>query len=227
MNEEKRAFYEACNERAIYSVESTAFQTYGTVIKGYDFSEITDYLEGCTQIPVRGNCYVASDLEMENMEIARRIKREIYGEMPIQVGFCNGRNETCNGFEYHKCSEINIAATDLFLILGHVWDMEGDSYDTEKAQVFFIEKGTAVELYQTTLHLSPCSCSSQGYKTAVILASGTNTALASEEKTGTLFLKNKWLIVHPEHSPLVLQGAKATVTGERFRVHYKVDENIW
>ncbi len=65
--------------------------------------------------------------------------------MPIEVGYCNGRNTTWNGFEYHKGSEINVAVTDFMLILGHVWQIENNTYRFENAKVFFVPQGTAVE----------------------------------------------------------------------------------
>ncbi len=61
--------------------------------------------------------------------------------MPIQIGYCNGRNTTYNGFEYHKGSEINIAVTDFMLVLGHTWEIKDNTYRIEDAKVFFCGKG--------------------------------------------------------------------------------------
>ena len=46
--------------------------------------------------------------------------------MPIQIGYCNGPNSTLNGLEYHKSSEINIAITDMVLLLGKVQEVENN-----------------------------------------------------------------------------------------------------
>ena len=50
--------------------------------------------------------------------MAKEIEKIFYGELPIQIGYCNGHNELLNAVEYHRSSEINLAATDAVLILG-------------------------------------------------------------------------------------------------------------
>lgn len=133
--------------------------------------------------------------------------------MPIQIGYCNGRNTTYNGFEYHKGSEINIAVTDFMLVLGHTWEIKDNTYRIEDAKVFFVEKGTAIEMYQTTLHLSPCRVSDIGFKDVVILPRGTNTPLnnggtdeAAIGEERLLLQRNKWVIAHPDREPLINKG---------------------
>ena len=76
--------------------------------------------------------------ELEESELKSDIENTLYGSMPVQIGFCNGRNTTYNGFEYHKCSEINYAVTPFMLVLGHVWDIRGQHPTISRsAQVFF------------------------------------------------------------------------------------------
>ena len=164
---------------------------------------------------------------MENTDIAEKVKNLIYGEMPIEIGYCNGRNTTYNGFEYHKGSEINIAVTDFMLVLGHSWEIKENTYKIEDAKVFFVEKGTAIEMYQTTLHLSPCRVCDEGFKDIVILPRGTNTPLEKKEQClcenseGRLLLqKNKWVIAHPEREPLIRQGAYPGLLGENKELFY-------
>ncbi len=66
------------------------------------------------------------------------VRAAFYDGPPIQIGYCNGRNSTYNGFEYHKGSEINVAACDFMLVLGHSYDiLDSTSYDIRNAQVFF------------------------------------------------------------------------------------------
>ncbi len=101
---------------------------------------------------------------LEEMAAAKALQAAVYGGMPIETGYCNGRNTTYNGFEYHKGSEINIAVTDFMLVLGHSYDiLESQSYDIGSARVFFVEKGMAIEMYQTTLHLSPLRVTDEGF----------------------------------------------------------------
>lgn len=215
------------NDVEILSVRDTCFESYGRIIDGFDFSELLDYMEEQTEIPGNGNIYTASVSEMENTDIAEKVKNLIYGEMPIEIGYCNGRNTTYNGFEYHKGSEINIAVTDFMLVLGHSWEIKENTYKIEDAKVFFVEKGTAIEMYQTTLHLSPCRVCDEGFKDIVILPRGTNTPLEKKEQClcenseGRLLLqKNKWVIAHPEREPLIRQGAYPGLLGENKELFY-------
>lgn len=209
----------------IHSVHESAFRTYGRVIEGYDFSEIFSYMETVAAIPEQGNVYVASVPELEAAKVCAQIRNQLYGGMPIEVGYCNGRNTTYNGFEYHKGSEINIAVTDFMLVLGHSWDIEDNTYQSSLAEVFFVEKGTAIEMYQTTLHLSPCRVCDEGFKDIVILPRGTNTPLkqpkeAAEGEAVLLLQTNKWVLAHPDREPLIRQGAHPGFLGENRELFY-------
>ncbi len=224
-----------CNDVPIYSVEDPIFKSFGRVLQGYDFSALMTYLEQSTEIPAEGNVYVASVTEMEELPIAALVATDVYGGMPIQIGYCNGRNSTYNGFEYHKGSEINVAVTDFMLVLGHSYDIVNNTIDVSQATVFFVPKGTTIEMYQTTLHLSPLKVTDAGFKGVVILPKGTNSPLTEEEKQtrnqmiaqkdgdpeATLLLqRNKWVIAHPEREPLMRQGACGGVTGENKELFY-------
>ena len=224
-----------CNDVPVYSVADPAFKSFGRVLQGYDFSALMTYLEQSTEIPAEGNIYVASVKEMEQLPIAGLVATDVYGGMQIQIGYCNGRNSTYNGFEYHKGSEINVAVTDFMLVLGHSYDIENNTIDVSQATVFFVPKGTAIEMYQTTLHLSPLKVTDAGFKGVVILPKGTNSPLTEEEKKtrdqmiaqqggdaeATLLLqRNKWVIAHPEREPLMRQGACGGVTGENKELFY-------
>lgn len=214
------------NKFKIYSVNDEKFKTYGRVIKGYDFSELTSYMESDTMVPKIGNEYYSSIKKLEETEVYEKIKRNIYGGCDIQIGYCNGTNSKLNGLEYHKCSEVNIAVTDFILILGHVWDISRNTYNVKNLEFFYVKKGEAIEMYQTTLHLSPCKVYDNGFKGIVVLDRGTNTPLEHEkeniESTDLLlFMKNKWIIAHPDREVLIKQGAFPGIIGENIEVFYK------
>ena len=219
----------AVNDVPVLSVFDPAFAPYGRVIEGCDFSRADEYMLEKTDIPENGNVYVPSVPELEESELKSDIENTLYGSMPVQIGFCNGRNTTYNGFEYHKCSEINYAVTPFMLVLGHVWDIRDNTYDIRSAQVFFVPAGTAIEMYQTTLHLSPCRVCDEGFKDIVILSRGTNTPLEYKETNADpesvlLLQRNKWVIAHPEREPLIKQGAHPGVIGENKELFYKSKE---
>lgn len=213
------------NDVPVLPVTDPEFAPYGRVVTGYDVLPLIAHMEAHTEIPENGNIYLASVPELEKEPVVQSIQNSFYGEMEIQVGYCNGRNTTYNGFEYHKGSEINIAVTDFMLVLGHVWEIQDNTYRVEDAKVFFVEKGTAIEMYQTTLHLSPCRVTDEGFKDIVILPKGTNTPLEHKEAAvdaeGVLLIqKNKWVIAHAEREPLIRQGAHAGLIGENKELHY-------
>ena len=215
----------ARNDVPIYAVHADEFKTFGRVLTDYDFSAAMDYMRQHTIIPSQGNIYVPSDAALEAASPLQRVQNEVYGEMPIQIGYCNGVNSTYNGFEYHKGSEIIVAVSDFCLVLGHIWQIRDNKFYIGDESVFYVPQGTAIELYQTTLHLSPCRVHEEGFRAIVILPRGTNTPLESEQKhtegeAALLLKKNKWLIAHPEREALMRQGAFAGVVGENKTVKY-------
>jgi hypothetical protein len=206
-----------------YHIEDSKFKHYGKVINEYDFNELETYMDSLT-IPQDQNVYVASVTEMENTIIKNQLQEAFYGEMSIQIGYCNGPNSTLNGLEYHKSSEINIAITDMVLLLGKVQEVENNVFHSNDVIAFFVPKGTAVELYSTTLHFAPCKVNNEGFKTIVILPKGTNDPLSTNIQKRTkedelLFMKNKWLIAYPEREQLINKGAHPGIKGENIKVY--------
>lgn len=212
------------NNVKITSVFSQEFKPFGRVLSGFDFSELIGYMKAHTEIPENGNVYIPSVSEMEKTAVYKEIKNSVFGESEIQIGYCNGRNTTYNGFEYHKSPEINIAVTDFMLVLGHSYEIENNTYKIENARVFYVPEGTAIEMFGTTLHLSPCRTCDGGFKDIVILPKGTNTPLengtVTDEESKLLLQKNKWVLAHPEREPLIRQGAVAGVIGINKELKY-------
>ncbi|PWW42062.1 MULTISPECIES: DUF4867 family protein [Paenibacillus] len=211
------------NHLSFYHVQDTAFLEYGNIIEGFSFDEVLPYMNNL-QIPQDQNEYVASVPEMELSAIKTQLESSFYGEIPVQIGYCNGANSTLNGLEYHKSSEINVAVTDMVLILGKVQDIKNNTYDSAQAVAFYVPQGTAIELYGTTLHFGPCKVEEEGFKTVVILPAGTNEPLnltceKHRVEDRLLFMKNKWLLVHPEREVLVRRGAHVGIEGENIRIY--------
>ena len=189
----------------IISVADKRFKKYGRVIKNIDFGTLVDAMKE-TFIPEKVT-YEPTVENLEKLEVAAEIKNKFFGELPIQIGYCNGHNELLNAVEYHRSSEINVAATDAILILGNLWDVEDDfTYDTSKMEAFLVPAGNAVELYATTLQYAPCGVDHKGFQVAVILPRGTNFELTTEHakcplcggEDALITAANKWLIGHEE-----------------------------
>lgn len=204
----------------IKKVTDAAFKKYGRVISHVDVAELVAALKE-TPIPA-DVVYEPSVESLEKLPVREELSSVIYGEMPIQIGYCNGHNKKLNALEYHRDSEINIAAEDAVLMFGSLQDVDADfTYDTSKVEAFLVPAGTAVEIYATTLHYAPCHVEDGGFQVAVVLPKGTNyelkTAHAKVEngkapnEDALLAAVNKWLIGHaegglPEGSFLGLKG---------------------
>ena len=198
----------------IKKVTDPEFSRYGRVIDGYDFSKLIKAMEH-TPLP-EDVIYEPSIEELEATDVAIDLKMRVYGELPIQIGYCNGHNSKLNALEYHRSSEVNVAVTDIILLLGAEQDIEPDfTYDTSKVEAFLVPAGTGIEVYATTLHYAPCHVNEAGFQCVVVLPKGTNTELtfdtAAEGEDKLLTAKNKWLIAHEEAA---IEGAFNGLKGE-------------
>ena len=200
-------------------VTDQGFGAYGRIITGYDFKGLLEAMEK-TPLPEQV-IYVPSVPELEALSEYKELEKGIYGQMPVQIGYCNGHNKKLNAVEYHRDSEVDIAVNDLILILGRQHDIcEDHTYDTSKMEAFFVPAGTAVEIYATTLHYAPCHVEEKGFRCVVVLPRGTNMDMepieVKDPEDRLLFAVNKWLIGHekgglPEGAFIGLKGENLTV----------------
>ena len=191
----------------IKKVNSKDFNVYGKIINLKNSNELIEAMEN-TPLP-EDVIYVPSDKVLEELDTYKQMSKSVYGDMPVQIGYCNGHNSKLNALEYHRDSEINIAATDMILMLGLLTDVSKEhTYDTANVKAFLVPAGTAVEVYATTLHYAPCGVDGNGFQVAVVLPKGTNYPLTSkhtrvhnniaESEDALLAAANKWLIGHAE-----------------------------
>ena len=202
----------------IQKVTDSAFRKYGQVLEGYDFTGLIKEMKH-TPVP-EDVIYVPSVEELEALDIMKDLQNKGYGGLPIQIGYCNGHNKKLNAVEYHRNSEINVAVTDLVLLIGHQQDIKQDhTYDTSKIEAFLVPAGTGIEVYATTLHYAPCHVNEGGFQCVVVLPKGTNTDLTFQtEKTGEdslMTAKNKWLIAHEDAK---IAGAFNGLKGENITI---------
>lgn len=203
----------------VKKVTDPAFKAYGRVITGYDFSGLLKAME---QTPLPEDViYIPSLPEMEALPAAKELENGIYGQMPIQIGCCNGHNKKLNAVEYHRDSEVDIAVDDLILILGKQQDIEEDhTYDTSRMEAFLVPAGTAVEVYATTLHYAPCHVKDEGFRCVIVLPRDTNLDMEPVEvkdpEDRLLFARNKWLIGHAQGG--LPEGAFIGLKGENLSV---------
>lgn len=195
----------------IKKVNSKDFNVYGKIINLKNSNELIEAMEN-TPLP-EDVIYVPSDKVLEELDTYKQMSKSVYGDMPVQIGYCNGHNQKLNALEYHRSSEIDIAITDLILLIGRQQDIQKDyTYDTSNVEAFFVPKGTGVELYATTLHYAPCGIDGSGFKCVVVLPKGTNyevTPISNEGEDKLLMATNKWLIAHKDaHIAGAFEGLK-------------------
>ena len=202
----------------IQNVNDAAYKRFGKVITDIELGDLLQAMEAtpCPDDVV----YVASEAALEATKSAEKFQEIYYGKLPIQVGYCNGHNSLLNALEYHRCGEVNVAVTDLIVLVGSLVDVADDfTYDTAKVEAFFVPAGTAFEMYETTLHYAPCHVNEGGFQCVVVLPKGTNTDLTFQtEKTGEdslMTAKNKWLIAHEDAK---IAGAFNGLKGENITI---------
>lgn len=216
------------NSETIHSVEDEAFGAYGRTVDLPDAEEMTLWAEQI--LSPDGPVYVPHYAASDNRPWKKALEQTLAGGMPLEIGSCCGANTVMNGMEYHKGHEYILALTPLVLFLGFSGDIRSDwnagwTWDSSQGRFFFVPRGTAVELYSTTLHLAPCRCGREDFQSLIILPAGTNLELESPPPAGSLlFKRNKWMICHPD-APAAAAGACAGISGENRRIS-PLDEDI-
>lgn len=200
----------------IYSVTDPEFRPYGRVLAGYDTAPIVEALKTKTPLP-EGVAYVPSEPALEALDAFSWMRDNVYGGMPVELGWCNGHNTRLNCLEYHRDSEINLGTEDFILLLALESEIENGVLDTARVRAFRCPAGVMIEVYATTLHYAPCHVDeAEGFRVVVVLPKGTNDAKPSiapvNEEDKRLWARNKWLLAHAE-STEASQGAPVGLSG--------------
>jgi len=207
----------------ISDVGSETFRTYGRILPYVELKQMAQFVRS-TPMP-EDEYYCPLSEELMESEEAEMITRYVFGGVPCQIGYYNGRVTELNALEYHKCSEVLYLLEDVVLLVAHIWEMDSDQLDSSCIKAFYVPKNSCVELYATTLHYAPCMAGPEGARQIVVQSLGTNTDMdqSASDQNGEnrlLYQKNKWLIVHPEAEALVKAGGYIGITGENLKVRY-------
>ncbi|MBE5804130.1 MAG: DUF4867 family protein [Clostridiales bacterium] len=204
----------------IVPVTDASFAPYGRVVEGYDLTGITEALKKtpCTDSVV----YVGRDESLHAAPGADALGEGLYGGMPFQFGWCNGKNTKLNCLEYHRDSEFDMGAEDCIMLLAQQDEIIDGVLDTSKVKAFLAPAGVLVELYATTLHYAPCSAANgKEFHVLIALPDKTNTDFRPEGGANVmdkmLWARNKWLLAHPDSSEAA-QGAVVALTGENIDI---------
>lgn len=213
----------------IYKVTDPEFKPYGRIVTGYEkeTAAIVKALEEKTPCPEEGHSYVAEDPNIQNLPEARALAPSLFGGLPCEFGWCNGRNTKLNNLEYHRNSEFNLSTEDIILFLAKKDEIVDGKLDSSKVKAFRLPAGVLVEVYATTLHYTACQTSkNKGFRNLVVLPKGTNVGTVKTDgkdpEDALLFQTNKWLIAHPD-SPKAAQGAYVGITGDNIDLADELD----
>ncbi|KXL52927.1 hypothetical protein CLNEO_14690 [Anaerotignum neopropionicum] len=201
----------------IYSVFDKEFAPYGKILENYDTTKLLEVLKEKTPLH-QGVVYEPSVDFLEELEIAKIIADNVFGGMPIQMGYCNGFNQQLNCLEYHRDSEINFGTKDFILLLAKEEEIDNGKLDTKRVKAFHCPGGVLAEVYATTLHYAPCcTAENEGFQVLVVLPKGTNTEkpeiTAYNFEDSLLWARNKWLLAHAESNE-AKQGAYVGLVGD-------------
>ena len=206
----------------IYSVYDPEFKPYGQIIDGMDdvCAEIINVLKDAP-CPA-GVDYVPEYAPMQALPAAQIVSDNLYGGMPVQLGWCNGHNTKLNCLEYHKDSEYNLGVSDFILLVAKQDEIEDGVLDTAKVKAFWVPAGVMIEVFATTLHYAPCHADPEkGFCVLVALPLGTNTdkpeIKAKSWEDRLLWARNKWLLAHPDSSEAA-DGAYVGLVGENIDI---------
>ncbi len=203
----------------IYTTADAEFCEYGRVICTIDTKEIIEKAEKLER-PDSGSVYVASNADFETLRIAKEITDLCYGTLDTQMGYCYGHSSFLNALEWHTSSEVNVAVTDLILLLAKRSDLQDNKLDSSCAKAFYIRKGEIIEIYATSLHFCPCEVEKSGFGCVVALPRDTNLPLDCESPDPYLFRKNKWIIAHNKNKALIDRGVVPGISGENTQIKY-------
>lgn len=194
------------------------FSAYGSILNGYSEEEFKIVFD--LQYESNGGVsYIPGIEELEKCSAVKDIQGAVFGELPVQAGWCRGYNTEVMALEYHKSSEVIVAVTDLILFLGDGRQMKDGKYHYNDVRGYFVPSGTALELYAYTLHFAPLQADKDEFVSIIILPKETNLPLddfgceLESHENSMLYAKNKWLVAH-KNSKQAAAGAHVGIIGQ-------------
>ena len=216
----------------IYSVNDPEFKSYGNVWDDVPSELTSPVLEALSATPGQGIVGgLFGDLNIMRMALFEagagdpdKLGFLMFGGRPFQLGWCNGHNTRLNCLEYHRASEFNLGARDFILLVAHRWEIEDGKLDTACVKAFRVPAGTVVEVFNTTLHYTPCMVDDGGFQVMVALPAGTNgprpEAAADMPAAGDSYCywkADKWVLCHAD-SPKAAEGGYVGLVGKNLDI---------
>lgn len=208
----------------IYSVNDPEFKPYGRVVTGLEAAK-AEILQALATTPLpEATDYVAEEPVLQKLPAMVEVSKHLFGGMPVQLGWCNGHNTRLNCLEYHRTSEFNLGARDFILLVAHRWEIEDGKLDTACVKAFRVPAGTVVEVFNTTLHYTPCMVDDGGFQVMVALPAGTNgprpevaADMPSAGDSYCYWKADKWVLCHAD-SPKAAEGGYVGLIGKNLDI---------
>lgn len=209
-------FRKANPDLNILDASDPSFAEFG-VKYDYPLDEIESVMSKVA-MPVEGSSYLQKIPELEATATIKAIGRDVFAGMPIDAGATIGHSDNFSAFEYHQCSELNIMLDDVLMVLAkrQVLDQKGEINPQEDGKLFYVPKGSIIELYNTTLHYAPIQITKAGYKVIVVVLHGTNSPLPEGFKSDNprVVKQGKFQVVHPVRKDKIAQGYQVALSGD-------------
>lgn len=177
----------------IDSVTEPSFAQYGRIL---DFpQEFWPSLE--IPVPQVGVDYEASYALLEDVpQLEAWLSREVFGTLPVQIGYVSGHNQVLAGVEWHQGNEVHLALSHMCLLVAKRQDLRDN--EVENVRAYYVPAYTAIELFAETLHLAPVSCDEDGFMSVCILLKGTNEPFLDDVPHEAMqTARNKWFVPAP------------------------------
>ena len=208
----------------IYSVNDPEFKPYGRVVTGLEAAK-AEILQALATTPLpEATDYVAEEPVLQGLPAMVEVSEHLFGGMPVQLGWCNGHNTRLNCLEYHRASEFNLGARDFILLVAHRWEIEDGKLDTAFVKAFRVPAGKVVEVFNTTLHYTPCMVDESGFQVMVALPAGTNgprpeaaTDMPAAGDSYCYWKADKWVLCHAD-SPKAAEGGYVGLIGKNLDI---------
>lgn len=206
-------------DKVIQDINDVNFTRFGNVlnVEKNKVDEIIKYVDEELLRPEVGSEYIVNIEDMHAFPIMNKIKHDIYGEMDIECGICHGHNDTLMGLEFHQGSEVNIAVSDFILAIARKEQMKNQKIYNEQLSLFYVPKGSVIELYDKTLHYCPFSSENEGFSCVVVLLDKTNTAI-DYQPNDMLVKRNKWFVAHEDNKAKIEAGNVIGLLGEALKI---------
>lgn len=209
----------------IYSVNDPEFKSYGNVWDDVPSELTSPVLEALSATPIpEGSKYVASAPELEGVKDADKLGFLMFGGRPSSSAGATATTHASTAWSITAPASLTWAPATLSCS----WRIAGRSRTASStpraSRRSACRRGTVVEVFNTTLHYTPCMVDDGGFQVMVALPAGTNgprpEAAADVPAVGDSYCywkADKWVLCHAD-SPKAAEGGYVSLFGKNLDI---------